>query len=176
MEGGSGPGEGSQSGGAPAPPAAEVLLSGVFSLAPALKVDYTLSLKSNAELLMRRRDSPAPAIRLMLSDCIGCYAFQSKVAAYFTVFGYPFRKGWWDAVESRHRVARTFRVLVSQEGEENRAVAETWAKKIRELSAPQIPKLEGEVGGAGGGASFGRRFIGGSGASHCRVDQRVQPA
>ncbi|XP_054833828.1 sphingosine kinase 1 [Eublepharis macularius] len=153
MEGGSGPGEGSQRGASD-----EVLLSGVFSLVPALKTDYALSLTRGAELLMCRQGAApdSPAARLLLSDCIGCYAFQSKgqqqqqqhpAAAYFTVFCYPLKKGWWDSGEARHRVAKTFRVLASQEAEENRAVAETWASKIRELSAPRIPKLEGAVYG-----------------------------
>ncbi|XP_048343126.1 sphingosine kinase 1 isoform X2 [Sphaerodactylus townsendi] len=147
MEDGSGPGEGSPRGASD-----EALLSGLFSLAPALKVDYALSLTRGAELLMRRRDSPpgSPATRLLLSDCIGCYAFQSKgqppPAAYFTVFCYPRKKSWWDAGEPRRRLARTFRVLASQEAEENRAVAETWARTIRELSAPLIPKLEALYG------------------------------
>ncbi|XP_077183809.1 sphingosine kinase 1 [Paroedura picta] len=152
MEDGSGPGEGSQRAAAAAASSsssAEVVLSGVFTLAPALKVDYALSLSSDAELLLRRRDSApgSAATRLMLSDCIGCYAFQRKVAAYFTLFCYPLKKGWWDSVASRHRVAWTFRVLPSQEAEENRAVADTWASKITELSAPRFPKLEEAIYG-----------------------------
>ncbi|XP_053144355.1 sphingosine kinase 1 [Hemicordylus capensis] len=154
MEGESGPGkEGAQ----PRASAGEVLLSGVFCLAPALKSHYALSLTRGAELLMRRQDS-APAgsplsTALSLSDCIGCYVCQGKgapqpAAAYFTVFCYPSsRKSWWDSGESRQRVAKTFCVLVSQEAQENRAIAETWATKIRELSAPRSPELEGGIHG-----------------------------
>lgn len=127
----------------------EVLLSGIFSLAPSLKVDYAVRLTRGAELLL----CPAAAAggrleRLRLADCIGCYAFQrskdSRPAAYFTVFCYSFKKGWWDLRESRRRVAKTFRVLASREAEENRLVAETWARTIRELSTPRSPQLAGE--------------------------------
>nr|XP_056718303.1 sphingosine kinase 1 [Euleptes europaea] len=141
MEGGSGPGEASPD---------DALLSGVFSLAPAPTVAYALSLTRGAELLMRGRDAPpgSPATRLALSDCIGCYAFQGPPPdAYFTVFCYPLRKGWWDAGESRRRLARTFRVAASREASENRAVAETWAREVRELSAPRVPKPAGAVYG-----------------------------
>lgn len=146
MEGGSDLAEDAQRRGSP-----EVLLSGVFCLVPALKINYDLSLTRGAELQMRRLDSAPESsfTALSLSDCIGCYAFQSKdapqpEAAYFTVFCYPFKKSWWDSGESRQRVAKTFRVLVSREAEANRTIAETWARKIRDLSIPRSLKLEGE--------------------------------
>ncbi|KAJ7316059.1 hypothetical protein JRQ81_002221 [Phrynocephalus forsythii] len=156
MEGGSAPGEE----GAPRGAAEEVLLSGLFGLAPALKPNYALSLTRGAELLMRRQDaavavvasSSAPVSALSLADCIGCYAFQrhdgpEPSAAYFTVFCYPFKKSWWDSGASRHRVAKTFCVLASAEAEENRRVAETWARTIRELALPPSPKLAGATNG-----------------------------
>lgn len=149
MEGGSGQGV-----------SQEVLLSGVFRLVPSLKANYALSLTSGAELLVRRLDSAArssnAASALSLSTCVGCYAFQSKsasqpAAAYFSVVCYPFKKGWWYRGESRQKVEKTFCVLTSQDAEENRRVAETWVRTIRELSAPH---LEGErVGQAEGRAS-----------------------
>ncbi|CAI5766098.1 sphingosine kinase 1 [Podarcis lilfordi] len=133
-------------------PSREVVLSGIFSLAPAAapKSSCALSLTSSAELLLRRLDTSEPSgsiTALSLSDCIGCYAFQRKgapepAAAYFTVFCYPFKKGWWVSGESRHRVAKTFRVLESQEAEENRSIAETWARKIMELSTPSTLSLQ----------------------------------
>ncbi|XP_062976405.1 sphingosine kinase 1 [Elgaria multicarinata webbii] len=135
----------------------EVLLSGDFCLVPAQKPNYALSLTRRAELQMRRLDSAAApdsslTAALSLLDCIGCYAFQSKgapqpAAAYFTVFCYPFKKGWWDSGESRQRVAKTFCVLASGDAEENRRVAESWARTIRELSVPRNPKLEGAIYG-----------------------------
>uniref|UniRef100_A0A8D0EE47 sphingosine kinase n=1 Tax=Salvator merianae TaxID=96440 RepID=A0A8D0EE47_SALMN len=143
--------EGSQRG-APS----EVLLSGDFCLVPSQKSNCVLSLTRGAELLIRRLDAPDPGNALTvlsLSDCVGCYAFQSKgapqpAAAYFTVFCYPFRKGsWWDSGESRQRVAKTFCVSISDTAAENRGIAEAWAKKIRELSAPRMPKTEGPVYG-----------------------------
>ncbi|XP_039183926.1 sphingosine kinase 1 isoform X1 [Crotalus tigris] len=142
MEGGSGHGV-----------SEKVLLSGVFRLVPSLKVNYALSLTSGAKLLMRRLDSAAlssnAASALSLSTCVGCYAFQSKsasqpAAAYFSVVCYPFKKGWWYRGESRQKVAKTFCVLTSQDAEENRRVAETWVRTIRELSAPS---LEGGIYG-----------------------------
>ncbi|XP_060109051.1 sphingosine kinase 1 [Heteronotia binoei] len=140
MESGSGPGEGS---------GAEVVLSGVFSLAPAPKVAYELSLTSDAELLLRPRHSKpgSPASRLPLADCIGCYAAQSPGAAHFTLFCYPLCKGWWHSGPARRRVARTFRVWGARDADESRAVAETWARAVRELSAPRVPKLQGAIYG-----------------------------
>ncbi|KAM3846879.1 sphingosine kinase 1 isoform 2-T2 [Vipera latastei] len=142
MEGGSGQGV-----------SQEVLLSGVFRLVPSLKANYALSLTSGAELLVRRLESAArsgnAASALSLSTCVGCYAFQSKsasqpAAAYFSVVCYPFKKGWWYRGEARQKVEKTFCVLTSQDAEENRRVAETWVRTIRELSAPH---LEGGIHG-----------------------------
>lgn len=132
----------------------KVLLSGVFRLVPSLKVNCALSLTSGAELLVRRLDSAGRSSNagsaLSLSTCVGCYAFQNRsasqqpAAAYFSVVCYPFKRGWWYRGESRQKVAKTFCVLASQDAEENRHVAETWVRTIRELSAPH---LEGERSG-----------------------------
>ncbi|XP_032066998.1 sphingosine kinase 1 [Thamnophis elegans] len=132
----------------------EVLLSGVFRLVPSPKANCALSLTSGAELLVRRLDSAGRSSNagsaLSLSTCVGCYAFQGKsasqqpAAAYFSVVCYPFKKGWWYRGESRQKVAKTFCVLASQDAEENRHVAETWVRTIRELSAPH---LEGGIHG-----------------------------
>ncbi|XP_070595983.1 sphingosine kinase 1 isoform X2 [Erythrolamprus reginae] len=132
-----------------------VLLSGVFRLVPCLKVNCALSLTSGAELLVRRLDSAgrstnAAGSALSLATCVGCYAFQSRsasqqpAAAYFSVVCYPSKKGWWYRGECRQKVAKTFCVLASQDADENRRVAETWVRTIRELSAPQ---LEGGIHG-----------------------------
>uniref|UniRef100_A0A452J5J2 sphingosine kinase n=1 Tax=Gopherus agassizii TaxID=38772 RepID=A0A452J5J2_9SAUR len=132
---------------------AEVLLHGVFALLdPAPKTSYALSLTRGRELRMQRVGS-APAGRsaaLKLADCIGCSAFagrEPEPAAYFSVFCYPFRKGWWDTAPARQRLARTFRVCVAQEPGDNLKLAETWAGKIRELAAPRIPRQEGVMWG-----------------------------
>lgn len=141
------PGPGASS---PQSDSAEVLLHGVFALLGAApKASYALSLTRGRELRMQRVGSaPAgPSAALDLADCIGCVAGrepQPGPAAYFSVFCYPFRKGWWDASPSRQRLARTFRVCLAQEAEDNLKLAETWAGKIRELAAPRIPRQEGK--------------------------------
>ncbi|XP_044839825.1 sphingosine kinase 1 isoform X2 [Mauremys mutica] len=153
MEGGQ-PGPGASS---PQSDSDEVLLHGVFALLdPAPKTSYALSLTRGRELRMQRVGS-APAGRsaaLKLADCIGCSAFagrepepEPEPAAYFSVFCYPFRKGWWDAAPARQRLARTFRVCGAQEPGDNLKLAETWAGKIRELAAPRIPRQEGVTWG-----------------------------
>ncbi|KAM7145814.1 sphingosine kinase 1 isoform 2-T2 [Macrochelys suwanniensis] len=151
MEGGQ-PGPGASS---PQSDSAEVLLHGVFALlGPAPARSYALSLTRSRELRMQRV-GPAPAgpgAALKLADCIGCSAFAGREpppgpAAYFSVFCYPFRKGWWDASPARQRLARTFRVCVAQEAEENLKLAETWAGKIRELAAPGVPRQDGVTWG-----------------------------
>ncbi|XP_048674151.2 sphingosine kinase 1 [Caretta caretta] len=148
--------EGAQPGPGASPPhsdSAEVLLHGVFALLGAApKASYALSLTRGRELRMQRVGSaPAgPSAALDLADCIGCVAGrepQPGPAAYFSVFCYPFRKGWWDASPSRQRLARTFRVCVAQEAEDNLKLAEKWAGKIRELAAPRIPRQEGVTWG-----------------------------
>ncbi|CAM5097322.1 unnamed protein product [Natator depressus] len=144
------PGPGASS---PQSDSAEVLLHGVFALLGAApKASYALSLTRGRELRMQRVGSaPAgPSAALDLADCIGCVAGrepQPGPAAYFSVFCYPFRKGWWDASPSRQRLARTFRVCLAQEAEDNLKLAETWAGKIRELAAPRIPRQEGVTWG-----------------------------
>ncbi|XP_074870925.1 sphingosine kinase 1 isoform X2 [Carettochelys insculpta] len=137
--------------GARSPPSdsPEVLLHGVFALLgpPPKAAPYALSLTRGGELRMQPVGSaPAgPGPVLPLADCIGCRAFaarepQQGPAAYFSLFCYPFRKGWGHSAPSRQRLARTFRVCgAAAEPAENLRLAETWAGRIRELAAPGIP-------------------------------------
>ncbi|XP_074870924.1 sphingosine kinase 1 isoform X1 [Carettochelys insculpta] len=145
--------------GARSPPSdsPEVLLHGVFALLgpPPKAAPYALSLTRGGELRMQPVGSaPAgPGPVLPLADCIGCRAFaarepQQGPAAYFSLFCYPFRKGWGHSAPSRQRLARTFRVCgAAAEPAENLRLAETWAGRIRELAAPGIPPQGGVTWG-----------------------------
>uniref|UniRef100_A0A8C5SWJ5 Uncharacterized protein n=1 Tax=Laticauda laticaudata TaxID=8630 RepID=A0A8C5SWJ5_LATLA len=105
--------------------------------------------------LFRPQARPGPLFQGTLSRSA---PKQPAAAAYFCVVCYPLRKGWWSRGESRQKVAKTFCVVASQDAEENRHVAETWVRTIRELSAPH---LEGERIGQGRRAGWAVR-VGGS--------------
>ncbi|XP_006018367.1 sphingosine kinase 1 [Alligator sinensis] len=144
MDGWQGPEDGS-----PQQGSAEVLLRGQFLLVPALRHSCALTLTRGGELHIQGVEAGLDSLStvLKLADCICCCSFRGgetqEPAAYFSVFCYPFKKGWWDSSASRQRVVKTFQVSGSQDVEENLKLAETWAKKIRELSLPKIPKQEG---------------------------------
>lgn len=136
------------------PGSAEVLLRGQFPLVPALRHSCALTLTRGGELHIQGVEAGLDSLStvLKLADCIGCCSFRGgetqEPAAYFSIFCYPFKKGWWDSSASRQRVVKTFQVSRSQDVEENLKLAETWAKKIRELSLPKIPKQEGKCLGS----------------------------
>lgn len=132
--------------------AAGALLYGEFTDALDDRVRYSVSLTRSA--LTVRRICPAPGrttVAFNLTDCAGCRAHRgpdgADVGAYFTAYFYPFRRRWMSAGVARQRVEQCFRVALVQDPLANFQEAERWARAVREASALQAPRRDGEHSG-----------------------------
>lgn len=115
------------------------------------RVRYSVSLTESALTIQRISSSPGRTkVVFNLTDCIGCRAYRgpdsSDVGAYFTAYFYPFKRRWMSAGVARQRVEQCFRVALVQDPHANLQEAERWAHAIRDASALQAPRRDGERG------------------------------
>lgn len=115
------------------------------------RVRYSVSLTESALTIQRISSSPGRTkVVFHLSDCVGCRAYRgpdgADVGAYFTAYFYPLRRRWMSAGVARQRVEQCFRVALVQDPLANLQEAERWAHAIRDASALQAPRRDGERG------------------------------
>lgn len=113
------------------------------------RVRYSVSLTESALTIQRISSSPGRTkVVFNLTDCVGCRAYRgpdsADVGAYFTAYFYPFKRRWMSAGVTRHRVEQCFRVALVQDPLANLQEAERWAHAIRDASARQAPRRDGE--------------------------------
>ncbi|XP_067170434.1 sphingosine kinase 2-like [Apteryx mantelli] len=120
----------------------EPLLHGEFGAHPAAGgARYALSL-TRTELHVQRlapRPEAEPRAVLRLADVVGCHTLRSRApalaaAAFFAVYAYPPRprpRGPRPGPRGRQRAARTFRVDQAPRYEDNRRLADKWARAIK---------------------------------------------
>lgn len=113
------------------------------------RVRYSVSLTESALTIQKISSSPdRTKVVFNLSDCIGCRAYRgpdsADVGAYFTAYFYPFKRRWMSAGVARQRVEQCFRVALVQDPLANLQEAERWAHAIRDASALQAPRRDGE--------------------------------
>lgn len=122
------------------------------------RVRYSVSLTESALSIQKISSSPGRTkVVFHLTDCVGCRAHSgpdgADAGAYFTAYFYPFKRRWMSAGVARQRVEQCFRVALVQDPIANLREAEMWARAIREASALQAPRRDGESGGGGVGAA-----------------------
>lgn len=125
------------------------LLRGEFSDTLNDSVRYSVSLSESALTIRRMLSSPGGSpVVFHLADCVGCRAYRAPDSAdhgaYFTAYFYPFKRRWMSAGLARQRVEQCFRVALAQEPLVNLREAERWARAIRDASALQAPRRDGE--------------------------------
>lgn len=115
------------------------------------RVRYSVSLTESALSVQKISSSPGRTkVVFHLTDCVGCRAHGGPDAgAYFTAYFYPFKRRWMSAGVARQRVEQCFRVALVQDPVANLREAEMWARAIREASALQAPRRDGEWEGVG---------------------------
>lgn len=113
------------------------------------RVRYSVSLTESALTIQKISALPGQTkVVFNLSDCVGCRARSgpdsADVGAYFTAYFYPFKRRWMSAGLTRQRVEQCFRVALVQDPLVNLQEAERWARAIRDASALQAPRRDGE--------------------------------
>lgn len=113
------------------------------------RVRYSVSLTESALTIQKISSSPGRTkVVFHLTDCVGCRAHKgpdgADVGAYFTAYFYPFKRRWMSGGVARQRVEQCFRVALVQDPTANLREAEMWARSIREASALQAPRRDGE--------------------------------
>lgn len=113
------------------------------------RVRYSVSLTESALTIQKISSSPSRTkVVFHLTDCVGCRAHKgpdgADVGAYFTAYFYPFKRRWMSAGVARQRVEQCFRVALVQDPIANLREAEMWARSIREASALQVRRRDGE--------------------------------
>lgn len=113
------------------------------------RVRYSVSLTESALTIQKISSSPGRTkVVFHLTDCVGCRAHKgpdgADIGAYFTAYFYPFKRRWMSAGVARQRVEQCFRVALVQDPIANLREAEMWARSIREASALQAPRRDGE--------------------------------
>ncbi len=114
------------------------------------RVRYSVSLTESVLTIQRISSSPGRTkVVFNLTDCVGCRAYRgadsADVGAYFTAYFYPFKRRWMSAGVARQRVEQCFRVALVQDPLANLQEAERWARAIRDASALQAPRRDGEI-------------------------------
>lgn len=129
-----------------------VTLYGEFTAIGNRKVRYGVSLTEKELIIQRLSSAPVPPrgkVLLSLRDCVGSRAHRgednSDPAAYFTAYFYPLRKRWMSSGTSRQRVEQGFRLGALKDLRYNLEEAEKWARAVRERSARQQCRRDGEV-------------------------------
>lgn len=115
------------------------------------RLRYSVSLTESALTVQRISSSPGRTkVVFSLADCVGCRAYRgpdgADAGAYFTAYFYPFKRRWMSAGVARQRVEQCFRVALVQDPLANLREAERWARAIRDASALQAPRRDGEHG------------------------------
>lgn len=115
------------------------------------RLRYSVSLTESALTVQRISSSPGRTKAVFsLADCVGCRAYRgpdgADMGAYFTAYFYPFKRRWMSAGVARQRVEQCFRVALVQDPLANLREAERWARAIRDASALQAPRRDGEHG------------------------------
>lgn len=115
------------------------------------RLRYSVSLTESALTVQRISSSPGRTKAVFsLADCVGCRAHRGSdgadAGAYFTAYFYPFKRRWMSAGVARQRVEQCFRVALVQDPLANLREAERWARAIRDASALQAPRRDGEHG------------------------------
>ncbi|XP_068785280.1 sphingosine kinase 2 [Struthio camelus] len=137
----------------------EPLLLGEFGAHPAAGgARYALRLTRSALHVQPLAPGAGPAAVLRLADVVGCHTLRSRApglaaAAFFAVYAYPARprpRGPRPGPRGRQRAARTFRVDRAPRYEDNRRLADKWARAIRclvlgvafsaDAEAPALPR------------------------------------
>lgn len=113
------------------------------------RVRYSVSLTESTLTIQKISSSPGRTkVVFHLKDCVGCRTHRgpdgADVGAYFTAYFYPFKRRWMSAGVARQRVEQCFRVALVQDPIANLREAETWTRAIREASALQAPRRDGE--------------------------------
>lgn len=126
-------------------------LYGEFSDALNDRLRYSVSLTESALTVQRISSSPGRTKAVFsLADCVGCRAYRgpdgADAGAYFAAYFYPFKRRWMSAGVARQRVEQCFRVALVQDPLANLREAERWARAIRDASALQAPRRDGEQG------------------------------